>query len=963
VAEKVFEITISATLSSRWAWNAGLVLGGDFTEVAGIVGNNPQIRRSGTGGYPGTGPNVVIRAGDPTGGTAVYEEVLGAVPPNVGSGSTLFSASWSLSHRVVVEDDETDGFGPNYGAVVAGSLGGYRLVLNGVTKLDYAVQPSSANPASGLALGLLNAFLPYAISQGIHVGVPTYGASITISVSATGYTPSPEVPGVATAWGSLTNRTAEAEPAPAATNTTFPGQYVVSLHRADPAGSPAFQDTQAKTIIDVMTTQMGGGDTEAVPYAVRFASEPAAETGTIGGGGGDSAQVVREWGGIRLGYLFQYRRWNYFTNATIDSGSASGTKYYVGDALTEVASSAAFPAAPGLAEVKVADAPGEQPYYRYSGKEAPAATVTHAADAHLWGASGLAFADYSDATGGWLENTPGLSLSYPGGVLQADATALGSGSAYASWRCPLAVGRTLLGYRYLTVRFRTVGAANKAIRFFDLVGPSVTSGADGEWVEVDIDAMAGNTWRRREFINQPGPPTTLYQDFNVLVPAGCVTEIEWIKGHRDNPTRLSIFGNTEGGTFTLARMHAFTDGMETLSLAPGVSGAGLGTIALVAAAVNDRQGWTGWSMAALDTGSKYYSQGVGAAHLESGGDFRGVPSALDLALAPSGTLNVRHVAPAVSPTALGTPAEGADDSDADPDDERLYHYIVCLPQGGLAAASLFGGADKIAAATVEAHLESDSSSRGDGTPGADGFAALGAPYLRSRHDDATRDHRFSVTGSGLTAAPLTPSSAVDGADYVYPAPWMQRLHWPWRLFGIFEWLSMDVSATGRLVRVGTVDENIAIAFSSDYPGQEWSDEDTGIPGETPTVRYEFQSAVQRVWLAYQSSDDILLRYSDDEGVTWSMPATVWGSGSYPAFEILPTGMQYHYIRTTGGGIDCKLLDQFHNVVAGPLTAVASGVDDAPFAVRFDESAQRFYLVYSSGGLATTVVSDDGETFT
>lgn len=248
--------------------------------------------------------------------------------------------------------------------------------------------------------------------------------------------------------------------------------------------------------------------------------------------------------------------------------------------------------------------------------------------------------------------------------------------------------------------------------------------------------------------------------------------------------------------------------------------------------------------------------------------------------------------------------------------------------------------------TVEA--KEGGSSRGDGTSDADGYYQTGANYL---HADTT--WRTAV----LQAAGLT----------------LSREFWPRRRGRgtfvaveelIYEWLALDVSASGRLVRVGTVDDNLAIGFSADYAGQVWNDADTGIAGETPAVRYERQSASQRVWVVYKAGADLLTRYTDDEGGTWSVAHTVNSSGSFPALEVLPNGARHNYWRTSGGAIEGNIMVGTGGTVAvSTFTALASGVDDAPFAVRFDPSAQRFYLLYRSGGAPTVAVSDDGETFT
>lgn len=92
-----------------------------------------------------------------------------------------------------------------------------------------------------------------------------------------------------------------------------------------------------------------------------------------------------------------------------------------------------------------------------------------------------------------------------------------------------------------------------------------------------------------------------------------------------------------------------------------------------------------------------------------------------------------------------------------------------------------------------------------------------------------------------------------------------------------------------------------------------------------------------------------------------MPVTIDATWTRSAFDVSPTGLQYHY-GLSGDAIEGKIVDRAGTVVKSGITAVASGVDDADFDVRFDRGAGRFYLVYSASGSRVTKTSVDGVTW-
>jgi hypothetical protein len=178
-------------------------------------------------------------------------------------------------------------------------------------------------------------------------------------------------------------------------------------------------------------------------------------------------------------------------------------------------------------------------------------------------------------------------------------------------------------------------------------------------------------------------------------------------------------------------------------------------------------------------------------------------------------------------------------------------------------------------------------------------------------------------------------------------------------------LSADTNAHGKTAYAAVRGGEIVTGWSVDWQTMTWEDKPTGITGTRPCLRFDTRHEKQRCYLLYEAGGAILLRYSDDEGGTWSVSTTVWASGqTRPAGDVGDTSWLLAVSRTSGGAIEVKGVDRGGNVLF-TATAVASGVADDSTPLTWDASAQRWYLLYlTAGGAVQRVESaDQGKTWT
>lgn len=203
-----------------------------------------------------------------------------------------------------------------------------------------------------------------------------------------------------------------------------------------------------------------------------------------------------------------------------------------------------------------------------------------------------------------------------------------------------------------------------------------------------------------------------------------------------------------------------------------------------------------------------------------------------------------------------------------------------------------------------------------------------------------------------------------------------RAFFNWHLWRITEskWLSADLSDTLRAARAYVKNGTIRLEFATLPDGSEWSDGDTDLAGERPCVRYRRSDRNGGILLVYEKDSDgsgdkdILRRVTNDEGRTFEgSPITVFeggGSGGYsfPTLAVSPTGMESHFaIRDSDSAIRGVVLEGQGNVQVGEFTAV-SGVEADAIAAFISQRTGRVYLVYRDGTGIHRVYSDDLVTF-
>jgi len=132
-----------------------------------------------------------------------------------------------------------------------------------------------------------------------------------------------------------------------------------------------------------------------------------------------------------------------------------------------------------------------------------------------------------------------------------------------------------MGYRYLRVRLRCVGGDKKVLTLGTLaVGNAgagrnrflLTCGADGEWVEREIDLLVpsvpASTADAATVVHYQSIPIPF--DLQIEVPPGCTFEIAHIDGFRKFASQVTVRALTKMLNFAQQLIMGYTDGLYTL---------------------------------------------------------------------------------------------------------------------------------------------------------------------------------------------------------------------------------------------------------------------------------------------------------------------------------------------------------------------------------------------------------------
>lgn len=515
------------------------------------------------------------------------------------------------------------------------------------------------------------------------------------------------------------------------------------------------------------------------------------------------------------------------------------------------------------------------------------------------------------------------------------------------------------GYRYLVVKIRSVGSANQTVRF-RVIGSmtrDLVTDADGVWVEHTLDFFDDNLGSSFSIGARPYMEGQGYSIFNI--PNGVTIEIEYIKGIRQHDSLFSSLANAQ----STRQVTGYTDGL--LSLDPNLSVQNeMGEVV----DLMTQQPWLGWSGTVLNPWS--------APTAASDGDYYVPISELPDDEFPTIELQGRGILhdgtmfldqDATSPLTVQatvtwliyTRVPGSGDwlngGTWDTEVSALWQAVIGLQVVGV----LVPGSGQ-----MKLNEKVSGSDRGSGSPEPSGWYATGTPYVKTRpnasapvvqaHPTATSRY-YTIGGAFFLATnphEFTPTDSFNGLRY----------YLRWHVVPLAGGVSVDTSPTGRTTTAQvSSDGNIHLSHSANWDTTAWDDVDTGIEGESPCIRYEWGG--HRLWLSYLDGAAVKRVYSDDGGGSWSMAVTIASGASQQAFAVAPTGWQLHIWRD-GSAIKARAYDAFGTALWAAVTAVASAVEDAGIGVTWDESAQRWYLLYrnTSGNVVTMASADGGKTW-
>lgn len=625
--------------------------------------------------------------------------------------------------------------------------------------------------------------------------------------------------------------------------------------------------------------------------------------------------------------------------------------------------------------------------------------------------------------GEWLA-AAGTSVALAGGALSLTAPGGGTGAAVRRylandgqwWR---------LSYRWLRLRVRSVGSANQTFRLEALGGfwgaaPirwDVTTGADGTWVERDLDLFAP-----AGLVKVYAPPwSQLLHGWQLSqIPAGVTIEVEWLDGRRadaETGARVSALynrrdtaakvltswsnwgfptvGDVGGGVpvgvpapyaWQAAGVEGRIDGLLTLE--PGAvfgggqwgAGSSIDTVEQVLGYPAARLG-VAWALTDLSpVPADWATSGPypGLAylrckkhgwhyHLGGGGRLRpanpGDPSPLQIDLSvPSGGRDI--------PTELWYPGL------------TLYPgcgeiYAPSLP-GGYGAETwiwgettlrgqMWGRVVPVGGATLPAGLQVEASRRdsggatlgpeGSGLVDASGDFKTGAPATWDEEDGGN----FSTAHAPVALPPMPETTPDFGVGLPDRSRGVVYLFWGGQEEA-GRWLSADRSQTGRAVRAYLADDGeILFEMGRNPELGAWELVPTGIVEDTPCVRHA-RDAAGTILLVTASGGSVKMRATVTEGRAFSVATTILsGPGySFPTLLVGRTGLRY-YFAVYGSSIRSVVTDAQGAVVIAQFTAVASGV--AADALAALERDGRVWLLYrDTGGNIVQVSSTDGRTY-
>lgn len=605
---------------------------------------------------------------------------------------------------------------------------------------------------------------------------------------------------------------------------------------------------------------------------------------------------------------------------------------------------------------------------------------------------------------GWYRYSPSTVISVVSGKLRIESgsdVAIGGGFPGNYNKAAYLVEDYRTENRYVRVRIRSVGSANKRFRFIvensigsDPNGWSLAwtdeTGADGVWVERVFDKYQAEQ-AGIYFVEGPSAPIP-YPAYTRIPPLDIITrtaidylevnttyEIEFIRWERVNAT--------SGATLTVEQaVYQADQSNKTIANQADLRGQSetVPTLALAApadplAAGQQDGSWeatdlipptagkpsipdsdSGATLLMLPEDLLYESDLLGQFHFNSsgslyypyllygGGQARTIHGAqVDLDVADPGGTTVWAAMPVLGLGIYRGCGNVLDPTAPYSPDTTLEfswsvwmgHYGGVLNGVGQEVVHIETGPPEVERSRVT--VDSEEFFRTDGQYGRKGIPQ--ALYV----DDGDTERREDIGRSG-------------------------RAIFEWHLWRVSTstWLSADLSDTLRAARAYLKNGTIRLEFATLPDGSEWSDGDTDISGASrPCVRYRRSDRMGGILLVYETDEDddgsfdIIRRVTNDEGGSFSLPITVFAAGyQFPTLAVSPTGMESHFaIRDSDSAIRGVVLEGQGNVQVAEFTAV-SGVEADAIAAFVNPRTGRVYLVYRDATGIHRVYSDDLTTF-
>ncbi len=474
----------------------------------------------------------------------------------------------------------------------------------------------------------------------------------------------------------------------------------------------------------------------------------------------------------------------------------------------------------------------------------------------------------------------------------------------------------IFGYRYIIIRYRSVGSARIDAKFSNrplgIVDTwKLTTGDDGEWIEKRIDLLTPETTTRTpgttpQMWDVPPAGVPLTIDPLFTIPRGKTVEIAWVDGVADSshvtvralqrvvvPAIPYLPGDDQ-------LLMGYTDGVLTLDMAtyyPDVVSA-----TKFCTEINKTTKKTGWSAVDLapkvpipagnTVNSSYYRKNDKAAWLlhaeglkETGG---GVSVYRDVAGAA--TLSMQPVLASVSvyPGCGDVIKAGAYGSTT----KVTFRQILGSEAAGIVTNA---GDDE----RVELRLLAPDQDRGDDTPdGANGFFATGSPFGRGgtgavgyRPGNQSASHIIRLVG-GKTPPPQVIKDLYQ----------RQRLHLRFYGQGKKRKTRRNVDtvthpAWGWFGKAGVLSDGTSLQWQkTEGMYRRASDLQNGgvitataIEGETitaPSVVIDPAHPAERIITLFQKTDgaglsNVWESISTDDGATWETPTMAFAGGQMP----------------------------------------------------------------------------------